>query len=228
MVEAIVRGAPAHLTDGGWCQVLANWAITATALGRAAGRLARRRLRRAGWSSARCSTRRVRRALAEGRRAPRTPATSRRTTPGWAGSRAGIEGVGFGWINLRRGGSARELLDWPHAVEQPIAPAIRDWGRAVRLAVGLDDLPVSRADVQQETVGSPGAEDPETIVLRQQTGLRRARRVDTVHYAAFKKTLGINGPSVRQNDQVDTLRLRQPVQQVAPGLGAILGVLGGI
>jgi hypothetical protein len=88
--------------------------------------------------------------------------------------------VGFGWINLRRGGSARELLDWPHAVEQPVAPAIRDWGRAVRLEVGLDDLLVTRADVQQETSGSPGAEDPETIVLRQQTGLRRARRVDTV------------------------------------------------
>ncbi len=28
----------------------------------------------------------------------------------------------------------------------------------------------------QETVGAPGAEDPETIVLRQQRGLRRARR----------------------------------------------------
>src|SRR4029079_14755062 len=49
-----------------------------------------------------------------------------------------------------------------------------------------------------------------------------------VHYAAFIKTLGINGPSVRQNDQVYALRLRQPVQQVAPGQGAILGVLGGV
>ena len=37
--------------------------------------------------------------------------------------------------------------------------------------------------MQQETVGAPGAEDPETIVLRQQTGLRRARRVDTVEAA---------------------------------------------
>ena len=27
VVEAIVRGAPAHLVEGGWCQVLANWAI---------------------------------------------------------------------------------------------------------------------------------------------------------------------------------------------------------
>ena len=35
----------------------------------------------------------------------------------------------------------------------------------------------------QETHGEPGAEDPETIVLRQQRGLRRARQVDTVEAA---------------------------------------------
>ena len=38
----------------------------------------------------------------------------------------------------------------------------------------------SCVDVIQETIGQPGAEDPETIVLRQQRGLRRARKVDTV------------------------------------------------
>jgi hypothetical protein len=37
-----------------------------------------------------------------------------------------------------------------------------------------------RADVQQETVGAPGAADPEVIVLRQQRGMRRARRADTL------------------------------------------------
>ena len=62
-------------------------------------------------------------------------------------------------------------------------PAIGDWGRAVRLEVGLDDRLIVRADVLQETHGAPGAEDPETIVLRQQTGLRRARQVDTVEAA---------------------------------------------
>ena len=93
----------------------------------------------------------------------------RHSTPGyleaydaWLGwfEREGIEGIGFGWINLRRGGSARELLDWPHAVEQPIATAIRDWGHAVRVEVGLDDRLVTRADVQQETVGAPGGRGP--------------------------------------------------------------------
>jgi hypothetical protein len=42
---------------------------------------------------------------------------------------------------------------------------------------------VARADVHQETDGRPGAEHPETIVLRQQRGLRRARRADTVEAA---------------------------------------------
>jgi hypothetical protein len=38
-------------------------------------------------------------------------------------------------------------------------------------------------DVLQETSGQPGAEDPETIVLRQQRGLCRARQVDTIEAA---------------------------------------------
>jgi hypothetical protein len=182
VVEEIVRGAPARLTDGGWCQVLANWVI-------ASDRPWDERL--SEWLDPGCDALVVQREVLD-------PASyvelwlrdaGRHSTPGyleaydaWLGwfEGQGVEGIGFGWINLRRGGSARELLDWPHPVEQPIAAAIRDWGRAVRLEVGLDDLLVSRADVQQETVGSPGAEDPETIVLRQQTGLRRARRVDTV------------------------------------------------
>ena len=185
VVEAIVRGAPAHLTDGGWCQVLANWAIASDR--RWDDRLAE-------WLDPGCDALVVQREVLD-------PASyvelwlrdaGRHSTPGyleaydaWLGwfESQGIEGIGFGWINLRRGGSARELLDWPHAVEQPIASAIRDWGRAVRVEVGLDDRLVTRADVQQETVGAPGAEDPETIVLRQQTGLRRARRVDTVEAA---------------------------------------------
>ena len=185
VVELIVRGAPAHLTDGGWCQVLANWAI-------ASDRPWDERL--AGWLDPGCDSLVVQREVLD-------PASyvelwlrdaGRHSTPGyleaydaWLGwfEGQGIEGVGFGWINLRRGGSARELLDWPHAVEQPIASAIRDWGRAVRVEVGLDDRLITRADVQQETVGAPGAEDPETIVLRQQTGLRRARQVDTVEAA---------------------------------------------
>ena len=35
-------------------------------------------------------------------------------------------------------------------------------------------------DVVQETAGAPGAEDPATIVLRRQRGMRRAEQADTV------------------------------------------------
>ena len=34
--------------------------------------------------------------------------------------------------------------------------------------------------MRQESLGEPGAADPEAIVLRQQRGMRRARRADTV------------------------------------------------
>ena len=80
-----------------------------------------------------------------------------------------------------------ELLDWPYAVEQPVAPAVAAWGAAADLLAADDDLTAlvltRAADVTQETVGAPGAEDPETIVLRQQRGLRRARTADTVEAA---------------------------------------------
>jgi hypothetical protein len=42
---------------------------------------------------------------------------------------------------------------------------------------------VAREDLQQETVGAPGAEDPHTVVLRQQRGFRRARKADTIEAA---------------------------------------------
>jgi methylase of polypeptide subunit release factors len=189
VVEAIVRGAPAHLADGGWCQILANWAI-------AADRPWDERL--AEWLDPACDALVVQREVLDpasyvelwlrdaGRHGTPTYLQAYDAWLGWF-EREGIEGIGFGWINLRRGApaavGARELLDWPHAVEQPIATAVRDWGDAARVEVTTDDCLVARPDVQQETLGAPGAEDPEAIVLRQQTGLRRARRVDTVEAA---------------------------------------------
>jgi methylase of polypeptide subunit release factors len=189
VVEAIVRGAPAHLADGGWCQILANWAISAD-------RPWDERL--AEWLDPSCDALVVQREVLDpasyvelwlrdaGRHGTPTYLQAYDAWLGWF-ERERIEGIGFGWINLRRGApadrGARELLDWPHAVEQPIATAIREWGEAARVEVRDGDRLVTRADVQQETVGAPGAEDPEAIVLRQQTGLRRARRVDTVEAA---------------------------------------------
>jgi len=97
-----------------------------------------------------------------------------------------IEGIGFGWVSLRRRATVdgvHELLDHPYAVEQPVAPAIADWATAQHVAVDESTRLTLRVDVVQETHGEPGAADPETIVLRQRRGLCRARKVDTVEAA---------------------------------------------
>ena len=69
----------------------------------------------------------------------------------------GIEGVGFGWINVRRGSAgSHDLLEWPYDVEQPIGPAIHAWGEAVADLRGVTDDQLldrtlrARDDVQQE------------------------------------------------------------------------------
>jgi hypothetical protein len=100
----------------------------------------------------------------------------------------GIEGVGFGWLNLRR--VDREpvlhLEEWPYEVEQPLGPEVADRARRTDFLAATDDEALLaarlavRVDVRQETVGEVGAGDPETIVLRQQRGMRRARQADTV------------------------------------------------
>ncbi|CAM3573029.1 DUF7059 domain-containing protein [Nocardioides zeicaulis] len=192
VVEHIVRTGPDHLTDGGWLQVLANWAIVD-------GTPWDERL--ASWLRPDCDALVVQRETLDpasyvelwlkdsGHHGGRDYAERYDTWLSWL-EQAGIEGVGFGWINVRLGGTGRhDLQEWPYDVEQPIAPAIRDWGTAAGDLAGLTDADLlglhlrAREDVQQETVGRPGAEDPEAIVLRQQRGFRRARTADTVEAA---------------------------------------------
>ncbi|MET9448023.1 class I SAM-dependent methyltransferase [Streptomyces cinerochromogenes] len=100
-----------------------------------------------------------------------------------------VKAVGFGWITLRRTGSAEPVVtveEWPHSVEQPLGEAIRahfdrlDYLRAHDDAALLDSHFKLAAEVVQEQVGLPGAEDPEHVVLRQHRGMRRATKVDTV------------------------------------------------
>ncbi len=193
VVEHVVATAPDHLRPGGWCQVLANWVI-------ARGQPWDERL--AGWIPDGCDALVVQRETLDpaayvelwlkdaGRHGG--PAGARRYDA-WLGwfDRQGVEAIGFGWVNLRRadgGSSHRELLDWPYEIEQPIGPAIAEW------AADRDWLPnadadllslrlVTRDDVLQETRGAPGAEDPESIVLRRQRGLRRAEQVTTAEAA---------------------------------------------
>ena len=185
VVEDIVRAAPGHLTPGGWCQVLANWVVER-------GRPWDQRL--TGWLDG-CDAWIVQREVVD-------PATYVEMWLRDAGMQGGadylrrydtwlawfeeqrIEAVGFGWINLRRTDAERPEVrceEWPYDVEQPVAPTVAAWGRAVEDLRVLDDDALAsrhlltRPDVRQETVGEPGAAEPETIVLRQQRGLRRAR-----------------------------------------------------
>ncbi|HSN43870.1 MAG TPA: transferase, partial [Propionibacteriaceae bacterium] len=102
-------------------------------------------------------------------------------------SALGITGIGMGWITVTR--AEREQPDvhlesWPYAVEQPVSAALGARASALTLASLSDaDLLTRRLvvpdDVTQETLGRPGAVDPEHIVLRSASGLRRAMEVDT-------------------------------------------------
>ncbi len=133
---------------------------------------------------------------------------------GWLAALEGdrVEGVGFGFLAVRRTGADRRLtaLDWPHPVEQPLGPHLDAWlGRQRWLAAHQTDDALAAAtvtlaaDVVQEQVGSPGAEDPEHVVLRQQVGLRRALGCDTATAALVgacdgRLTVGTLVAAVRQ------------------------------
>ncbi|MYX45053.1 methyltransferase [Streptomyces sp. SID89] len=100
-----------------------------------------------------------------------------------------VKAVGFGWITLRRTGSAEPVItveEWPHPVEQPLGDTVRaHFERVAYLrdhddAALLDDYFRLAREIVQEQVGLPGAEDPEHVVLRQHRGMRRATTVDTV------------------------------------------------
>ncbi len=100
-----------------------------------------------------------------------------------------VKAVGFGWITLRRTAAAEPSItveEWPHPVEQPLGETVRahfdrvDYLRAHDDAALLEASFTLAGEVVQEQVGLPGAEDPEHVVLRQNRGMRRATRVDTV------------------------------------------------
>jgi protein-L-isoaspartate O-methyltransferase len=196
LVRRVVSNGPRHLNPGGWCQVLANWVHRA-------GEPWQDRV--SGWvDGSGCDAWVVQRELADpaeyvelwlkdaGLHGAPDYADRYDRWLGWFEEQR-IEAVGFGWVNLRKvgdGGLDRQpvlrLEEWPYDVEQPLGPEVAAWGRRVAWRAAVDDAGllgarlVTRSDVRQETQGSPGAEDPETIVLRQQRGLRRAFRADTV------------------------------------------------
>lgn len=101
----------------------------------------------------------------------------------------GTRAVGFGWITLRKTAAAEPSVtveEWPHPVEQPLGDTVREFFERQEYLRAHDDAALLAAhfkladEVVQEQVGLPGAEDPEHVVLRQNRGMRRATKVDTV------------------------------------------------
>ncbi|WP_227025538.1 DUF7059 domain-containing protein [Streptomyces tsukubensis] len=97
--------------------------------------------------------------------------------------------VGFGWITLRRTDAAEPSVtveEWPHPVEQPLGDVVREHFERQDYLRSHDDAALLAghftlaAEVVQEQIGAPGAEDPEYVVLRQHRGMRRATTVDTI------------------------------------------------
>ncbi|WP_406218611.1 methyltransferase [Streptomyces canus] len=100
-----------------------------------------------------------------------------------------VRAVGFGWITLRKTGSAVPSVtveEWPHPVEQPLGDTVRAHFERLDYLRAHDDAALLEAhfrlapEIIQEQVGLPGAEDPEHVVLRQHRGMCRATKVDTV------------------------------------------------
>lgn len=190
LVRRVVVDGARHLAPEGTMQVLCNWAITA-------GEPWPERL--AGWlRPTGCDALVIERErldpyeyvemwLADAG-LDRSPAHAERYRA-WLDYLAGlgIVGVGLGWVSLRNAGRERpdlRLEEWPYDVHQPLGDAFAAQHRAVDLAA-CDDAALRATrwrvhpGVVQETMGRPGAADPEHVVLRQSFGLARAVEVDT-------------------------------------------------
>ncbi|MET8013013.1 class I SAM-dependent methyltransferase [Streptomyces sp. NPDC005271] len=193
LCRTLVRRSAGHLTDGGWCQLLANWQHIE-------GEDWRERL--ASWVPAGCDAWIVQREVQDitqyaelwlrdaGEHLAGAEAYAARYDAWLEEFEARkTRAIGFGWITLRRSGAERPSVtveEWPHPVEQPLGDEVaahfarQDFLRTHDDAALLASRFRLADEVVQEQVGLPGAEDPEHVVLRQHRGMRRATKVDTV------------------------------------------------
>ncbi|WP_328915103.1 MULTISPECIES: DUF7059 domain-containing protein [unclassified Streptomyces] len=223
LCRTLVEQAADHLNDGGHCQLLANWQHTE-------GQDWRERV--SSWVPAGCDAWIVQREvqdvaqyaelwLRDGGDHRADPAEYAERYDAWLEefARRGVDGIGFGWITLRKSGSGRPVVsaeEWPHPVEQPLGPTIADWFDRQDFLRAHDDAALLGSrfrlapDVVQEQVGLPGAEDPEHVVLRSARGMRRATKVDTVG-AGFAGVCDGTLPAGRIVDAIAQLLGEDPV-----------------
>jgi methylase of polypeptide subunit release factors len=223
LCRTLVQQAADHLNEGGWCQLLANWQHVD-------GQDWRDRL--TSWVPAGCDAWIVQREvqdvaqyaelwLRDGGDHRGDPAAYAARYDAWLAEfeQAKVNGIGFGWITLRRSGADRPAItaeEWPHPVEQPLGPHIAEWFDRQDFLRTHDDAALLEArftlapDVVQEQVGLPGAEDPEHVVLRSARGMRRATKVDTVG-AGFAGVCDGTLPAGRIVDAIAQLLREDPV-----------------
>lgn len=188
LVETLVRGAAEHLTEGGSLQLLTNWAILGDTPWQE---------RLASWIPEGCDAWVVERERLDVFAYIEMWLTDAGLggRPGWRAAYdewlayfagLGITEVGMGWIMVTRAGRPspqRRFESWPHAVAQPVGAVFARNQAAVDASLlPVADLLSARprlVDVEQETIGAPGAADPTHVVFRQRTGLLRAIKADT-------------------------------------------------
>ncbi|MET0929399.1 MAG: transferase, partial [Aeromicrobium sp.] len=191
VVRHLVENAATHLNDGGWCQILANWAHHdgiewEDDLGRwlegqplDAWILQRELVDPAAY---------VEMWLADAGLATAPDYVQRYDAwLDWFASER-IEAIGFGWLSLRKTAQTpvHRLEEWTGEIAQPVGPGVAAWGARTDRLRGVDDAALldhrfrQAIDLVEETRGAAGADDPESIVIRLQHGVRRTRQVDTV------------------------------------------------
>lgn len=191
VVRHLVENAATHLNDGGWCQILANWAHRDGADWRDdlggwldgqpldAWVLQRELVDPAAY---------VEMWLADAGLASSADYVQRYDAwLDWFAAER-IDAIGFGWLSLRRTTATpvHRLEEWTGEIAPPVGPAIVSWSRRTDLLRTLDDAALlnhtfrQAPDLVEETRGPVGAADPESIVIRLQQGIRRSRELDTV------------------------------------------------
>ncbi|MEU5876148.1 methyltransferase [Spirillospora sp. NPDC047279] len=192
----LVTGAPARLNEGGTCQLLANWLhVDGVPWEDRVGAWIREAgcdawvVQRDVQDPAEYAELWLRDSVEAG-----TPEYAARYDA-WLAyfEQQRVTGIGFGWITLRRGDArpAVRIEELRHAVDQPVGAYVDEiltgavQAEDFSTACAKDGAPAglrvrAAAGLVQEQIGPPGAEDPERILLRQSTGLRRAAGVGTV------------------------------------------------
>jgi methylase of polypeptide subunit release factors len=202
----VVSDAARHLSDGGWCQVLANWLHVT-------GDDWRERI--AGWlAPTGCDAWVVQRELQDPAeyaelwlRDSGDHGTSREQLAEYVArydawldyfEQTQVEAIGFGWITLHASGSATPFMrleEITHSVEQPIGPQVKDWfARQDVLRDSEDEALLDvrlalREDVRFEQVARPAYGEsgwlPDSQRVRQEGGLRRSGEIDAVGIAVL-------------------------------------------